>query len=137
MMISCKPGMFGWVVQQCGVCNRMPAGPENEVGVACIEVAMTAVDRHAAAPELTPVERVVVIVETHEHDATPAVFEQAVVELGFGQRIPIAWFGQYGGVGEVSERQVNVTHLRFESLVRVVVKPDRSFTATVELNAGI
>jgi hypothetical protein len=46
-----------------------------EMAVADVEVSVSAIDRHATATELAPVESVVIVIELQEGDAVFAVFK--------------------------------------------------------------
>ncbi len=86
--------------------------------VADIEIAVPAFEADVARPELTAVEGPVVIVETDEHGPTLAVVEQTVVERGFGECVGVVFSGEQPGIGEITEGEVLMQHLRFKTACR-------------------
>jgi hypothetical protein len=57
------------------------------MAVTDVEVAVVAIDRNAAPPELTTIESEVVVVELQEGGTAIAIFEEAVFEGGFRERL--------------------------------------------------
>ena len=72
-----------------------------KMAVADVEIAVVTIDADATAPELTAVEREIVIVELQESDAPFAILEQAILEGGLGQRAAVHVDGDVdaGGAG--------------------------------------
>ena len=107
-----------------------------KMAVADVEVAVIAIDRDAASAELAAIERVVVVVELQEGDAPFAVLEQAVLEGGFRERLPLVrMIFQDGGIGETPKRQMPVRDLGLKALGGLVVKSHAGFALTIQFEA--
>ena len=103
-----------------------------KMAIADVKVSMVAIDADTASPEFTAVEREVVVVELQEGDAASAVFEQAVFERGFCQRLAFVRMGfEDGGIGEAPKCQMPMRDLGLKSLRRLIVKSNAGFAATV------
>src|SRR5512139_662212 len=107
-----------------------------KMAVADVEIAVVAIDGDATTPELTAIEREVVIVELQESNAPFAILEQAVLEGGFRERLAfVGMVLQDRGIGEAPKRQMPVRDLSLKSLSSLIMKSHAGPASTIEVQA--
>ena len=109
-----------------------------EAAGAQVEVALHAVQAHAAVLELAAIERVVVVVEVAERDPVAAVAEQAVAEPHLGGRhLLVAAADQNAVFRAVKERAVLVPHRGFVVVHGLVLDAHRRLALAVPGDAFV
>ena len=104
--------------------------------VADVKVAMITIDGDATTPELTAIEREVVVIELQESDAPFTLVEQAVFERGLRQRVTLVGVGlQDGGISETPKRQMPVRDFSLKALGGLIVESHTGFAPTVQFEA--
>ena len=107
-----------------------------KVAVPNIEITVVTIDGDAASPELATIESEVVVIELQESDSSVTIFEHAVFECGFRERLALAGMDlEYRGIGETVKRQATMRNLRLESCGSLVVEPHAGFAPAIQLEA--
>jgi hypothetical protein len=107
------------------------------MAVADVEITMIAVDGDTASPELTTIEREVIVVELLEGYAPSAIFKQAVLEGSFRERLTfIGVVFQDCGIGETAKCQMPVGNFSLKALSCPVMEPRPGLATTIQFEAN-